>query len=178
MRILLTAAAILLLTGCGATHGRGGAVGGGAPLRGFGIDVDRAVSDRIPALHVRTCGTWGCHDQDVPLAISGPTRALPCTGAAPEAACGVERLPGVGPGYGYAPVPGLTLEPVTVTVRTPPGAPLTVDAELRVRPHLVCPGDGSRAGGGRTGGAEPSCAGGAAQAQLRVTADATVIQSR
>jgi hypothetical protein len=157
---------------------------GAAALRGFGIEVDEAVAARVPLLHVRVCGGWGCHEQDVPLHISGPVSAGPCpaTPTDPGAACGVVHLPGPGPGYGYLPVAQLTADPVTVTVTTPPGAPLAVSAQLQVRPTIVCPGGLSGAADDRTDrSARPpgaGCAGGAPQAGLRVAADGTVTQSR
>ncbi|GAA3191677.1 hypothetical protein GCM10010532_007920 [Dactylosporangium siamense] len=174
MAVLLVCA----LGGCAAPDGAGapdGMVGGPAPLRGFGVEVDEAVAPRVPLVHVRVCGGWGCHDQDVPLHISGPVSAMPCPSgtADPDMACGVAHLPGPGPGYGYAPVPQLTMDPVTVTVTTPAGAPLAITAELRVHPSIVCPG------GAATAGATTSaCAGGAPQAGLRISADGTVSQSR
>jgi hypothetical protein len=183
--IVLLVSGLAGLAGCAAHDGvgsPGGIAGGPAPLRGFGVEVDEAVAPRVPQVHVRVCGDWGCHDQDVPLHISGPVSAMPCPSdpAAPDTACGVAQLAGPGPGYGYAPVPGLTTDPVTVTVTTPPGAPLAINAELRVHPSVVCPG-GPAAGGratGTAGGTAPSCAGGAPQAGLRIGADGTVSQSR
>ncbi len=189
--LLLTATLVFALGGCGAVDGvgdPGGMAGGPAPLRGFGVEVDEAVAPRVPLVHVRVCGAWGCHEQEVPLHISGPVSAMPCqsASAAADSVCGVAQLPGPGPGYGYAPVPQLTADPVTVTVSTPPGAPLTIAAELQVRPSIVCPGGSSRRGGtpaaGATGegaaGAAATCAGGAPQAGLRIAADGTVSQSR
>ncbi|GAB3855819.1 hypothetical protein GCM10027610_089690 [Dactylosporangium cerinum] len=166
------------LSGCAAPGDAGapdGAAGGPAPLRGFGVEVDEAVAPRVSLVHVRVCGGWGCHDQDVPLHISGPASALPCPSgtADPGTACGVAHLPGPGPGYGYAPVPQLTADPVTVTVTTPAGAPLAITAELQVRPSIVCPGRTPSAGA-----AASACAGGAPQAGLRIAADGTVSQSR
>jgi hypothetical protein len=164
------------LSGCGGRESASGESLGSAPLRGFGVQVDQAVSAKVPVVHLKTCGPWGCHEQDVPLSISGPTSAAPCgTGSqSADAACGVVQLPGPGPGYGYAPVPGLTQEPATVTVTTPRGAPLRVEARLQVRPRLVCPGPAEDAGPDRPAG---SCAGSAPQAQLRIAADGTVSQS-
>ncbi|MEV4517574.1 hypothetical protein AB0K00_52540 [Dactylosporangium sp. NPDC049525] len=180
MRKLLTVLLLGALSGCAGPGGASGAgapdglAGGPAPLRGFGVDVDQAVAPRVPLVHLRVCGDWGCHEQDVPLLISGPVSAMPCpTGTdAPDTACGAVQLPGPGPGHGYAPVPQLTADPVTVTVTTPPGAPLAITAELQVRPSIVCPG-----GGARPTAAAP-CTGGAPQAGLRIGADGTVSQSR
>jgi len=146
--------AVLLLGGCAAS---GPESAGPAPLRGFGVDVDQAIAPRVPLIRVRTCGTWGCHEQDVPLHISGPTSAGPCpTAAAPDTACGVAQLPGPGPGFGYAPVPELTMDEVTVTVTTPAGAPLRISAEVVVRPAAVDK---------------------VPQARLRIAADRTVSQT-
>jgi hypothetical protein len=150
-------------------------------LRGFGVAVDEAVAGRVPVVQLRTCGAWGCHEQDVPLSISGPTSAASCASrsdAPPDAAaCGVQHLPGPGPGFGYAPVPGLTFDPVTVLVTTPPGAPLPISAEVRVQPYAVCPGGGGpEQGSPATAG--PTCAGATPQAELRIAADGTVSQSR
>src|SRR5262245_5732029 len=96
---------------------RGGGWDESAPLRGFGIDVDAGVAARVPTVHLKTCGSWGCHDQDVTILISGSAGAAPC-GSGPAAradtACAVYNLPSPGPGYGYAPVPPLTFDPVTV----------------------------------------------------------------
>jgi hypothetical protein len=189
MRRALTIAAVLLLTGCGATDPGGRVSTGAAALRGFSIEVDQAVAARVPAVRLRTCAAWGCHEQEVTLAISGPTVAAPCPrDAAKDTACGVRRLPGPGPGYGYAPVPALTFEAVTVTVSTPPGAPLPIAGELRVQPYPVCPGDPgpARAGESRAevgesparAAGEAGCAGATPQAGLRVAADGTVSQSR
>lgn len=112
-----------------------------APLRGFGVDVVQAVSDRVPLVRVRTCGRWGCDEQDVELHISGPVSPMPCETPEDEsdtrAPCGVQQLDGPGPGYGYVSVPELTSEPVTVTVTTPAGAEFPIDTELRVRPRQV-----------------------------------------
>jgi hypothetical protein len=166
---LLLVVAVLVLGGCGADQPRDS--GGAAPLRGFGIDVDQAVSGRLAQVHLKTCGGWGCAEQDVPLSIAGPTSAAPCPGASsgPDGvACGPVQLPGPGPGFGYAPVPQLTLDPVTVTVTTPPGAPLVVSAEVKVRPRLVCPDAGAESS---------TCAGGAPQARLRIAADGSVSQT-
>ena len=174
LRLLL----VFALAGCAGPGGPAapdGMGGGPAPLRGFGVEVDEAVAPRVPLLHVQVCGGWGCHEQDVPLHISGPVSAMPCP-SGPEnaaAACGVAQLPGPGPGYGYVPVPQLTEEPVTVTVSTPPGAALAITARLEVRPSVVCPGGGSAPPVGASG-----CAGGAPQAGLRIAADGTVSQSR
>ncbi len=110
-------------------------------------------------VHLKTCGGWGCVEQDVPLSIAGPTGAAPCDGPSdgPDAvACGPVHLAGPGPGFGYAAVPGLTVDPVTVTVTTPPGALLPINADVRVKPRL---------------------ADGAPQARLRIAADGTVTQS-
>jgi hypothetical protein len=169
---LWAVALTLLLSGCVAGPSNSGHDSGAAPLRGFGIDVDQAVADRVPTVHLKTCGTWGCQEQDVALSISGPTSAAPCgspSGAPDGTACGLVQLPGPGPGYGYAPVPGLTVDPVTVTVTTPPGAPFAINSEVPVQPHVVCPNGATDAA---------TCAGGAAQAQLRIAADGTVSQSR
>ncbi|HVQ95399.1 MAG TPA: hypothetical protein VMU51_30500 [Mycobacteriales bacterium] len=181
MRILAAVGVVVALSGCAGREAASGESGGAAPLRGFGVQVDQAVSARVPMVHLKTCGPWGCHDQDVPLSISGPTSAAPCgTGSqSADTACGVVHLPGPGPGYGYAPVPGLTQEPVTVRVTTPPGAPVRLDARLRVQPRLVCPGRaGAAADSAGPGQPAGTCAGGAPQAQLRIAADGTVSQSR
>lgn len=167
---MVTVVAVLALGGCGAGEG-GRQSNGAAPLRGFGIDVDQAVSGRLPQVHLKICGQWGCAEQEVPLSIAGPTSAAPCPGEStgPDAvACGPVQLPGPGPGYGYASVPQLTLDPVTVTVTTPPGAPLAITAEVKVLPRLVCPDPGA---------ASSTCAGGAPQARLRIAADGTVSQT-
>jgi hypothetical protein len=169
-RILL-GALLLVLAGCGAEPTGGGERPAAAALRGFGIDVDQAVSARISQVHLKTCGGWGCHEQDVPLSIAGPTSAAPCPQPAtgPDAAaCGPIHLTGPGPGYGYAPVPELTTDPVTVTVTTPPGALVPIAAEVRVRPRLVCP-PGDSAGAS-------TCAGGTPQARLHIAANGTVTQ--
>ena len=163
-------ALMLSLAGCATGPSGGGGAAEPAPLQGFGIDVDQAISDRVPMVHLKTCGAWGCHEQDVTLSIAGPTTMAPCgspSGGPDSAVCGPVQLPGPGPGFGYAPVPGLTVDPVTVTLTTPPGAPLVINGELRVTPRLVCPNAGAEA-----------CAGGAAQAQLRIAADGTVSQTR
>lgn len=187
VRVLLTAMLVLTLGGCAADRvgDPGGMAAGPAPLRGFGVEVDEAVAPRVPMVHVRVCGDWGCHEQEVPLHISGPVSAMPCpTGAADaDSACGVAQLPGPGPGYGYAPVPQLTVDPVTVTVSTPAGAPLAITAELRVRPSIVCPGDPRRRGSSPAAtaagaAATAACVGGAPQAGLRIAADGTVSPSR
>jgi hypothetical protein len=178
----VAAAVLLVSAGCGADRRGATGAAGSAPLRGFGVQVDQAVAARVPAVHLATCGSWGCHEQDVPLSIAGPTSAGPCpsapTGPA-GAACGVVQLPGPGPGFGYAPVPPLTVDPVTVVVTTPPGAPLVINARVRVRPRLVCPDGSAGSGAASPGGSGPAaCAGGAPQAQLRIAADGTVSQSR
>lgn len=169
MRVLLLALVVFTLSGCAAAGSDAESLGA-APLRGFGIDVDEALASRVRTVHLKTCGPWGCHEQEVPLHVSGPTSAMPCpsASAAPEAACGVKQLPGPGPGYGYAPVPSLTLDPVTVRVTTPRDAPFPIDAEVRVRPSPVCPGSGRAPCGDA---ATP-------QAQLRIAADGTVSQYR
>ncbi|MDG6101440.1 hypothetical protein Daura_39755 [Dactylosporangium aurantiacum] len=167
--------------GPGGPAGGGGEVGGPAPLRGFGIDVDEAVAPRVPVVHLRVCGSWGCHEQDVPVHISGPVSAMPCPSgpaADPDTACAAVQLPGPGPGHGYAPVPQLTAEPVTVTVTTPPGAPLVIAAEVQVRPAMVCPGGRTGTAPATAAPATADCAGGAPQAGLRIAADGTVTQSR
>ena len=169
------------LAGCGGgSRETGGVQGGAAALRGFGVDVDQAIAPRVPTLHLKTCGTWGCHEQDVSIMISGPTSALPCpTDAGPDAACGVAQLPGPGPGFGYAPVPQLTFDEVTVAVTTPPGAALPIDTELRVRPRRVCDSDTGRPADGREEApAEPTCPGATPQAKLRIAADGAVTQAR
>jgi hypothetical protein len=170
MRSLLAAVVLLALGGCatgaGGSDGSGDEGSGAAALRGFGVEVDQAVAPQVPVVHLKTCGSWGCHEQDVPLHISGPTSAMPCPSdtAAPDAACGVAQLAGPGPGYGYAPVPALTFDEVTVTVSTPSGAPLRINAEVRVRPTVVCPDRPGKPGGGAepAGGAEPGEPAGAA----------------
>ena len=168
---LLAAGVLFAIGGCGGGAPAGGDIGGAAPMRGFGVAVDQAVSARVPVVHLRTCGTWGCHDQDVPLLISGGTSAGPCpTGSGPDVACAAHQLPGPGPGYGYAPVPDLTLEPVTVTVTTPPGAALSINVDVRVQPRPICP-DSGRSGSGTT------CAGATPQAKIRIAADGTVSQA-
>ncbi|MET7423413.1 hypothetical protein [Dactylosporangium sp. NPDC005555] len=168
MRTLLLVT--LLLAGCSVVSPGTTEQGsmGAEPLRGFSVAVDEAVAARVPMVHLRVCGGWGCHEQDVPLMISGPTSAAPCatgpSGAAGDV-CGVVHLPGAGPGYGYAPVPQLTADPVTVTVTTPPGAPMAISAELRVTAPLVCRDQRASA-----------CADGVPQANLRIAADGTVGQ--
>jgi hypothetical protein len=156
--------------GCGPAGLDPGESGGAAPMRGFGISVDVAVSDRVPLVHVKTCGAWGCAEQDVPLTIFGPavaaTACPPPSGGPDGNACGPAQGSGPGEGYGYAPVPQLTVEAVTVTVTTPAGAPLRIDAEVLVRPHPVCPGDARRS----------ACPDGVAQAHLRIAADGSVRQ--
>ncbi|MEV0810320.1 hypothetical protein [Micromonospora sp. NPDC050200] len=85
-----------------------------APLRGFGVKVKKGIGPRVPLVHLKTCGSWGCHERDVPLHVFGPTSAMPCpSGSATPDAAGVAHLLGPGPVYGYAPVPELTLEQVT-----------------------------------------------------------------
>ena len=190
--VALTVMLVCALAGCaavgsagpGGPQDGGGMAGGPAPLRGFGIDVDEAVAPRVPVVHLRVCGGWGCHEQDVPLHVSGPVSAMPCPSGPsvdPDTACSAVQLPGPGPGYGYAPVPQLTAEPVTVTVTTPPGAPLVIAAEVRVRPSIVCPGGRPRGTGAppaTANGRPAACDGGAPQAGLRIAADGTVTQSR
>jgi hypothetical protein len=202
MRSLLAAVVLLALSGCatgsGGSDGSGDEGSGAAALRGFGVEVDQAVAPQVPVVHLKTCGSWGCHEQDVPLHVSGPTSAMPCPSdtAAPDAACGVAQLAGPGPGYGYAPVPALTFDEVTVTVSTPSSAPLRINAEVRVRPTVVCPDRPGKPGGaaapgepagatvpGEPGGAAvpgagTTCPGGTPQARLRIAADGTVSQSR
>jgi hypothetical protein len=170
---------MVTLAGCGAA-GPGSARSGAAVLRGFGVEVEQVVAPRVPLVHLRTCGAWGCHEQDVPLMIAGPTSAMPCpseAGAAPGAACGVAHLRGPGPGYGYAPVPALTMDPVTVTVTTPADAPFPIKTEVLVRPSAVCPYDA-----GRPKDTAPSprtaCPGATPQAGLRIAADGSVSQFR
>jgi hypothetical protein len=180
VRILLSLVAVLTLGGCAGHEPERHESGAAAPLRGFGIEVDREVAPRVPRVHLTTCGSWGCHEQDVPLHISGPTSVLPCpSSAAPDTACGVARLPGAGPGYGYAPVPALTVDEVTVRVTTPPGAPFPIDAEVLVRPSVVCPRQPGRPDQPpASGAARATCPGGAPQARLHIAADGTVRQSR
>lgn len=173
VKVFLIAVTALALGGC-AAESEGGAA---APLRGFGIEVDAAVAPRVPTVHLTTCGSWGCHEQDVPLHVSGPTSALPCpSSSGPDAACGVVRRSGSGHGFGYAPIPKLTLDPVTVTVTTPTGAPFPITAELSVRPRAVCPGGPGESAEGNDGPTD--CANAVPQAKLRITADGTVEQSR
>ncbi|GIH19687.1 hypothetical protein [Rugosimonospora africana] len=178
MRLLLVAVAVLALGGC-AGPGADGQSSGTAPLRGFGVEVDQAVAPLVTTVHLTTCGSWGCYEQDVPLFVSGPTSALPCPSrsAEPDAACGIARVPGPGPGYGYAPVPALTVDDVTVTVTTPSGAPFPVNAKVVVHPSTVCPDAPGRPGHATVPDARPSCPGGAPQARLRIAADGTVSQS-
>jgi hypothetical protein len=149
------------LLGCTAFGSPPEADSGAAPLRGFGVDVVQAVSDRVPLVHVKTCGDWGCDEQDVELHISGPVSPLPCEtpegGSKDDAACGIQQLDGPGPGYGYLSVPKLTTAPVTVTVTTPAGAEFPIHDSVRVRPRSVD---------------------GVAQANLRIDADGRVTQSR
>jgi hypothetical protein len=173
-RILLIVTVVFTLVGC--THAASsGASPGAAALRGFGVEVEEAIAPRVPMLHLKTCGSWGCYEQDVPLSSSGPTTAMPCPsgGANSDTACGVAHVPGPGPGYGYAPVPALTFDPVTVTVRTPRGAPFPINAEVPVHPSAVCPDLPARPASAR-----PTCPGATPQAGLRVAADGTVSQSR
>lgn len=171
MRHFLAALVLLTVVGCSPSRPEGGQSDGSAVLRGFGIAVDEAVSARIAAVHLKVCGPWGCAEQDVPLSISGPTSSAPCPTAprgADSVACGPVHLTGPGPGYGYAPVPQLTADPVVVTVTTPPGAALPIRAEVRIQPKLVCP----------EAGADPaSCPGGVPQARISIAADGTVTGS-
>lgn len=174
MKGILLVMMALAAGACAAERSDGREATGAAPLRGFAVSVDQEVSARVPAVHLKVCGAWGCAEQEVPLAIAGPTSSAPCPTAAgapagPDAvACGSVHLPGPGPGYGYAPVPQLTADPVTVTVTTPPGAAFPIRADVRVQPRLVCPG----------AGADPAtCAGAAPQARLQIAADGTVSQS-
>jgi hypothetical protein len=157
---LIIVVLLLFVSACGART-QSGNQSGAAALRGFGIDVDQAISARLPAVHLKTCGSWGCNEQDVPLSIAGPTSAAACPGS-PDVACSDVHLPGPGPGYGYAAIPELTADPVTVTVSTPPSAPLRIDAEVRVQPHEICTN-------------AQSCV---PQATLRIAADGSVSQSR
>jgi hypothetical protein len=175
----MTAVVVFTLAGCAAA-GPDGQSTGAAALRGFGVEVEQAVAPQVPMVHLKTCGSWGCHEQDVPLQISGPTSAMPCpTGsAASDTACGVAHLPGPGPGYGYAPVPGLTMDPVTVTVTTPPGASPPINAEVTVRPSAVCPDHAGQPGNAATPSPRTTCPGATPQAQLRIAADGSVSQSR
>jgi hypothetical protein len=178
MRALLIAAALLTVGGCAAGSEVQGS-GAAAALRGFGVEVDQAVAPQVPMVHLKTCGSWGCHEQDVPLHIAGPTSAMPCPrSAAPEVSCGMVNLPGPGPGYGYAPVPALTFDQVTVTVTTPSEAPFPINAEVPVRPAAVCPQDQSRPGNAAASSTGSICPGATPQAQLRIAATGTVSQSR
>jgi hypothetical protein len=165
VKTLALVALLLTVTACTAADHQGT---GSAPLRGFSIDVDQAISDRLPTVHLKTCGTWGCTEQDVPLSIAGPTSAAPCASpsAAPAAACGLVNLPGPGPGFGYAPVPRLTAASVTVTLTTPPGAPLPLTAHLQVHPALICPDNTAT-----------RCPDGVPQAHLHLAADNTLTQT-
>jgi hypothetical protein len=178
MRALLIAVVLFTLGGCSA--GSDGQSSGAAPLRGFGVEVDQAIAPQLPMVHLKTCGPWGCHEQDVPLHIAGPTSAMPCPSGStePDANCGVANLAGPGPGYGYAPVPALTFDEVTVTVTTPSGAPFPIKGETLVRPRAVCPQDPSRPGNAATSSAGPTCPGATPQAQLRIAANGAVSQSR
>lgn len=167
---------LLTLAGCAGPDPAGPGPGAAA-LRGFGIEVDRAVAPRVPTVRLRTCGSWGCHEQEVALIVSGTASALPCPSApaAADTACGAVVPSGPGPGHGYAPVPGLTLDQVTVRVTTPPGAPFPISAEVSVRPAGVCPGPG---GGAASPAPRATCSGGTPQARLRIAADGTVSQIR
>ncbi|MBM0207169.1 hypothetical protein JNW90_32365 [Micromonospora sp. STR1s_5] len=159
-RLLVIVMLLLMSTGCGARTTEVGQSTGAAPLRGFGIGVDQAISAQVLTVHLKICGEWGCAERKVPLSIAGPTSAAPCGGQSdgPDAvACGPVHLPGSGPGVGYAAVPELTADPVTVTVTTPSGAPLPISAEVQVQPRLVD---------------------GVPQARLQITADGMVTQSR
>ncbi len=178
MKALLVAAVVFTLGGCAA--GSGGESSGAAPLRGFGVEVDQAVAPRVPMVHLRTCGSWGCHEQDVPLHIAGPTSAVPCLSGStePDANCGLAQLDGPGPGYGYAPVPALTFEQVTVAVTTPAGASFPIDAELLVHPAAVCPDGPGQPSGTAAPSGRTTCQGATPQAQLRIAADGAVSQSR
>ncbi len=178
MRALVIAVVLVTLGGCAA--GSQGQSSGAAVLRGFGVEVDQAIAPRVPMVHLKTCGSWGCHEQDVPLHIAGPTSAMPCPSgpAAPDANCGMANLAGPGPGYGYAPVPALTFDEVTVTVTTPSGAPFPISAETSVRPRAVCPQDPGRPGTAAASSADPTCPSATPQAQLRIAAAGTVTQSR
>ena len=177
--MLWTAVVVFTLAGCAAA-GSADQSSGAAPLRGFGVKVEQAVAAQVPLVHLKTCGPWGCHEQDVPLVISGPTSAMPCPSgsAASDTACGVAHLPGPGPGYGYAPVPALTWDPVTVTVTTPPGAPFPINTEVLVRPAAVCPDQAGRPGGTAAPDTQTTCPGATPQAGLRIAADGRVSQSR
>jgi hypothetical protein len=138
------------------------------------------VAPQVPMVRLKTCGSCGCHEQDAPLLVSGPTSTMPCPSgsAAPDAACGVAHLLGPGPGYGYAPVPALTLDPVTVTVTTPPGAPCPINAEVPVRPSAVCPHHAGQPGNAAAPSTRTTCPGATPQAQLRIAADGSVSQTR
>jgi hypothetical protein len=175
----MAAAVVFTLAGCAAA-GPDGQGSGAAALRGFGVDVEQAIAPRVPMVHLKTCGSWGCHDQDVTLLIAGPTSAMPCpTGsAAPDTACVVAQLPGPGPGYGYAPVPALTFDPVTVMVTTPPGAPFPINTDVLVRPSAVCPDHAGQPDSTAPPSPRTTCPGATPQAQLRIAADGSVRQSR
>ncbi|WP_433060103.1 hypothetical protein [Dactylosporangium sp. CS-033363] len=157
--LLIAVLAGALLSGCmlpaGPVQSGGGAA---APLRGFAVGVDEALAPRVPSVHLRVCGGWGCDELDVPLMISGRMSPIPCT----SDTCGAVQIPSSGPGYGYAPVPKLTMDAVTVTVT----APLVSDAPVTVRPTGVCPGTAS------------GCADPTPQGEIRIAADGTVSQSR
>lgn len=167
----------LTLGGCAGSESAG-PDSGAAALRGFGVEVDRTVAPRVPMVHLRTCGRWGCHEQDVSLGVSGTPSALPCPSGPADTACGAVVPPGPGPGYGYAPVPALTFDEVTVTVTTPAGAPFPIRAEVSVRPAGVCPQDRGPRGGPASPAPRATCSGGTPQARLRIAADGTVSQTR
>jgi hypothetical protein len=156
---------LVTLAGCGSAEPERESTGAAA-LRGFAVEVEQAVAPQVPSVHLRTCGPWGCHEQDVTLLISGPMSALPCPAdAAADTACSAVRLPGPGPGFGYAPVPSLTMDAVTVTVTTPDRAKFPINAEVRVTPVAVC--DAAPCPDGT----------GTPQAKLLIAADGTVRQS-
>ncbi|WP_433086468.1 lipoprotein [Dactylosporangium sp. CA-052675] len=166
-RLLLAAVAAVLLSGCAPAGPVQSQAGSAALMRGFGVSVDEAVAPRVPQVHLRVCGPWGCRELDVPLPASGTMSALPCPSTGdPAAVCGAVRQPGPAPGYGYAPIPELTLEPVTVDVSTPPGAPMAVAASVTVRPRGACADAG------------PSCADPTPQAEIHISADGSVRQTR
>ncbi|PXY31308.1 hypothetical protein [Prauserella muralis] len=160
----LTAFALLLVAGCGASAGSGGEVACteiGAPA-GIGVDVaPREQGPQAEAATVEAC--WGGSCETVrtdlrPSTTAGPTS---CTGEGPDAVCsaGVRETGGRN---GFADIAGLPEQPVelTLTVTAADGTELA-RRTLTVTPAPVYPN-------GR--GCPPQ----GPQAQLTVTADGEI----
>lgn len=151
---------LLLTTACGAAR-----PGAGGECTAIGVPVGIAVDVTRPdvvAAEIEVCWDGSCATPALELFPSSRAGGTTCTGTGPDDVCGA-RVEEAGGKHGFANVPGLPTEPVTVTLRlSDQSGTRVLDGKIALTPGMAQPNG-------------PDCPSGGPQAGVSVTADGVIV---